>query len=181
MEARRAARWLATAAVAVALSACAVGPDYRKPTMDLPLAFKEGTNWQRAEANPQASLSSRWWLDYHDATLTDLIERSQRANQSIAQAEAAYRLALATVMADRASLFPTVGANLSGTRSGSGANAASSGSSQAGVSNLASTSLTASWEPDLWGSVRRQIESSKASAQASDAQLAGERLSIAAS
>ncbi len=181
MEARRAARWLATAAVAVALSACAVGPDYRKPTMDLPLAFKEGANWQRAEANPQASLSSRWWLDYHDATLTDLIERSQRANQSIAQAEAAYRLALATVMADRASLFPTVGANLSGTRSGSGANAASSGSSQAGVSNLASTSLTASWEPDLWGSVRRQIESSKASAQASDAQLAGERLSIAAS
>ncbi|WP_244130079.1 hypothetical protein [Burkholderia gladioli] len=56
MEARRAARWLATAAVAVALSACAVGPDYRKPTMDLPLAFKEGANWQRAEANPQASL-----------------------------------------------------------------------------------------------------------------------------
>src|SRR5260370_30111448 len=50
-----------------------------------------------------------------------------------------------------------------------------------GVSNVVSASVSASWEPDLWGPIRREIESSKESAQATDAQLAGERLSIAAS
>jgi NodT family efflux transporter outer membrane factor (OMF) lipoprotein len=178
---RRAMRRLGVAVVIAAVAGCAVGPDYRKPAVDVPASFKEGVDWQRADANPQASLSSTWWQDYRDPMLTGLIERAQQANPSIAQAEAAYRLALATVMANRASLFPTIGANLSGTRSGTGAGAVSSTSPVAGVANSATASLTASWEPDLWGSVRRQIESSKASAQASDAQLAGERLSIASS
>lgn len=178
---RRMARWLGEVAVVAAVTGCAVGPDYRKPATDVPASFKEGGAWQRADANPQASLSSTWWLDYHDPTLTELIESANQANQSIAQAEAAYRFALATVTANRASLFPTIGASFSGTRSGTGPGAVSGTSPVLGVSNSAAASLTASWEPDLWGSVRRQIESSKASAQASDAQLAGERLSIAAS
>ncbi len=50
-----------------------------------------------------------------------------------------------------------------------------------GVYNTVAASVSASWEPDLWGGIRREIESAKASAQATDAQLAGERLSIAAS
>ncbi|MDI7066542.1 TolC family protein, partial [Klebsiella pneumoniae] len=76
-------------------------------------------------------------------------------------------------------LFPTVGANLSGTRSGTGPAASTTGAGS--TANLATASVSASWEPDLWGQIRREIESAKASAQASDAQLAGERLSIAAS
>jgi NodT family efflux transporter outer membrane factor (OMF) lipoprotein len=167
---------------------CAVGPDYKKPAMDLPESFKEGVEWQRANASPQASLSSTWWLNYHDDTLTHLIEQAQNANPSIAQAEAAYRLAQAGVAANVASLFPVVGAGMSGARTGAGpgfankgASSASGGSLQPGVHSLAAADLAASWELDLWGSIRRQIESSKASAQASDAQLAGERLAIEAS
>lgn len=180
-------RCLAIAA-ALCVSACAVGPDYHKPTIQVPESFKEGTEWQRAQANPQGSLSSDWWTAYHDDKLTDLIQQSQKANQSIAASEAAYRLAQAIVQANTASLFPVVSADFSGSRTGIGPNATSSGSLGGGstaaaeghgVFNSVSASVAASWELDLWGSIRRQIEAAKGSAEASDAQLAGERLSIA--
>lgn len=166
-------------AATLCVAACAVGPDYRKPTLAIPATFKEGVDWQRAEANPQGAISSTWWLEYHDDTLSNLIDQSLKANQSIAAAEASYRLAKATIDANVASLFPTVGVDMSGSRSRTAA--ATSATGQAYTSNLVSASASASWEVDLWGSVRREIESAKASAQASDAQLAGERLSIAAS
>ncbi|NPT40642.1 efflux transporter outer membrane subunit [Paraburkholderia sp. 1N] len=184
---QRARRGACIALASLSIAGCAVGPDYSKPTVAIPATFKEGVNWQRAQADPQASLSSTWWRMYQDDTLTQLIGQSLNANQSIAAAEAAYRLAQATVDANRASLFPVVTAGLSAKRSGTGPAAASSGisnttgSTAAGVRNSVSATATASWEPDLWGEIRREIESAKASAQASDAQLAGERLSIAAS
>ncbi|MFM0206272.1 efflux transporter outer membrane subunit [Paraburkholderia sediminicola] len=182
----RARHGACVALASLCIAGCAVGPDYSKPAVAIPATFKEGVNWQRAEANPQASLSSTWWRMYQDDTLTQLIGQSLKANQSIAAAEAAYRLAQATVDANRASLFPVVTAGLSATRSGTGPAAASAGISNttgtiAGVRNSVSVTATASWEPDLWGEIRREIESAKASAQASDAQLAGERLSITAS
>jgi NodT family efflux transporter outer membrane factor (OMF) lipoprotein len=173
--------------VAASLSACAVGPDYHKPSVQIPESFKEGADWQRAQPNPAQPLSGNWWLVYRDARLTQLIGQSLQANQSIIAAEAAYRVALATVQANVASLFPIVSAQVSASRTGSGAGAAAVGTTSAaattvpGVYNTVGVSASASWEPDLWGQIRREIESAKASAQATDAQLAGERLSIAAS
>ncbi|MDB5788393.1 efflux transporter outer membrane subunit [Caballeronia mineralivorans] len=185
-------RCLALAAT-LCIGACAVGPDYHKPSVQIPESFKEGADWQRAQANPQGSLSSDWWSVYQDDKLTQLIEQSQKANQSIAAAEAAYRLALAIVQADTANLFPLVTTGLSGRRTGVGSgfspstgssitgSSATSTRATSGVSNNFSASASASWELDLWGSIRRQIEAAKGSAQATDAQLAGERLSIASS
>jgi NodT family efflux transporter outer membrane factor (OMF) lipoprotein len=171
------------AAAALLAAACAVGPDYRKPPVQIPTQFKEGVNWQRAHADPQASLSSTWWLDYHNGTLTRLIETALEANQSIAQADAAYRLAQATVAANTANLYPQINAGISVSRLGFGPRAAETSTtfSMPGVFTLGSANVGASWEPDLWGQIRREIESSKDSAQSTDAQLAGERLSIAAS
>jgi NodT family efflux transporter outer membrane factor (OMF) lipoprotein len=168
---------------ALLAAACTIGPDFRKPPVEIPTQFKEGVDWQRAQANPQASLSSNWWFDYHDATLTRLIQQALKSNQSIAQAEAAYRLAQATVAANKANLYPSINASISGTRMGLGPGAATTSSTFAmpGVYNIVSANVSASWEPDLWGQIRREIESSKESAQATDAQLAGERLSIATS
>jgi NodT family efflux transporter outer membrane factor (OMF) lipoprotein len=174
------------------LGACAVGPDYQKPAVQVPASFKQGADWQRAQANPQGSLASDWWSVYHDDKLTELIEQSQKANQSIAASEAAYRLALAIVDANTATLFPVVTAGLSASRTGVGSGfTPSAGSSVGGgtgattsgggVSNNFSALASASWEVDLWGAIRRQIEAAKGSAQASDAQLAGVRLSIASS
>jgi NodT family efflux transporter outer membrane factor (OMF) lipoprotein len=169
----------------VCIGACAVGPDYHKPGVQIPDSFKEGADWHRAQAKPQESISSTWWRVYQDDKLTQLVEQSLKANQSIVAAEAAYRVALATVQANTAGLFPTVTAGLSGSRSGTGAGATAgnsiTGAAVPGVYNTVAASVSASWEPDLWGEIRRQIESAKASAQATDAQLAGERLSIAAS
>jgi outer membrane protein TolC len=99
---------------------CALGPDYRKPTIDIPTSFKEGVDWQWANANPHASLSNTWWLDYND-TLTD--GHAQMGNQSIARVEAAYRLAQVAVPAIKASFVPTIGADDSGSPSGPGAEA----------------------------------------------------------
>lgn len=178
-------------AATLCFGACAVGPDYQKPSIQVPQSFKEGADWQRAQANPQGSLASDWWSVYHDDKLTELIEQSQKANQSIAASEAAYRLALAIVDANTATLFPVVTAGLSASRTGvgsgfspsatSGAGGGAGVSTGGGVSNNFSALASASWEVDLWGAIRRQIEAAKGSAQASDAQLAGVRLSIAAS
>ncbi|MFJ2362766.1 efflux transporter outer membrane subunit [Pseudomonas sp. NPDC087697] len=186
---RQLLRW-AVIVFGLTLGGCMVGPDYHKPAIELPTSFKEGAQWQRAQANPQGALDSQWWLSYQDPILNDLIARSARANQSIIAAEAAYRLAQAQVASSRAGLWPTVGVGLSGSRgvggggsssSSSTGTSTSSGSSSGGVVQTVSATLSASWEPDLWGLVRRGIESSQASAQASDALLAGVRLSISAS
>lgn len=168
------------AAAALCVVGCAVGPDYHKPAAQIPPSFKEGADWQQAQANPQASLSSTWWLDYHDEQLSKLVDEALQANQSIIAAQAAYRLAQATVSASMAALYPTVSASVSGTRSEGGAGAAATGIAP-GVNHSVTVSAAASWELDLWGQTRRQIESSRASAEASDAQLAGQRLSIEAS
>lgn len=172
---------LLAATICLALGGCMVGPDYQKPTMQLPMDFKEGLQWQRAVANPQGALASQWWLEYRDPLLNDLIQRSATANQSIVAAEAAYRLAMAQVSSSRAGLWPTLGVGLSGSRGTAGSSTGTSTSSTSAVANSVSATLTASWEPDLWGLVRRGIESSNAAAQSSDALLAGVRLSISAS
>lgn len=177
-------------ALGLTLSGCMVGPDYQRPAIELPMSFKEGAQWQRAAVNPQGALNSQWWLAYQDPILNDLIARSAQANPSIMAAEAAYRLAQAQVASSRAGLWPTVGVGLSGARGvGGGASGSSStsstssatGSSSVGVEQTVSATLSASWEPDLWGQVRRGIESSQATLQSSDALLAGVRLSIDAS
>jgi NodT family efflux transporter outer membrane factor (OMF) lipoprotein len=163
----------------LAVAACAVGPNYHKPSVEIPDGFKEGTDWRRAEANPSGALASTWWTTFQDDTLNQLVESSLKANQSIAAAEAAYRLAKATVDANVANLYPTIGAGLSASRASYGAGASDTGTKVIGNEFVADLSL--SWELDLWGQIRREIESAKAAAEASDAQLAGERLSIASS
>jgi NodT family efflux transporter outer membrane factor (OMF) lipoprotein len=167
-------------AMLASLHACAVGPNYHKPSAQIPESFKEGAEWQRAHANPEGALTSTWWLDYHDDQLSQLIDQALHSNQSIAAAEAAYRLAQATVSASRAALFPTISANVGATRSEAGVGAAAVTGIAPGIGNVVVADVAASWEIDLWGRIRRQLESSKAAAQASDAQRAGERLSIAA-
>jgi NodT family efflux transporter outer membrane factor (OMF) lipoprotein len=169
------------AAATLCLMSCAVGPNYHKPTTPVPDSFKEGVNWQRAQANPQGSLSSTWWLDYHDDQLSKLIDQALQADQTIIAADAAYRQAQAAVAASAAALYPTVTADASGTRAQYGAAAAAANGASPGVYHYVTASVAASWELDLWGKTRRQVESSKANAQASDAQRAGQRLSIAAS
>jgi NodT family efflux transporter outer membrane factor (OMF) lipoprotein len=160
---------LALAASAL-LSACAVGPDYVRPTLPVPDAYKEAGDWKLAEPRPAAS-GLAWWQAYGDPVLDGLEADADKANQNIRQAEATYRQAKALADADRAGLFPTLGLN-------AGADRARTNTSGVRVGNGYNVGLAASWEPDLWGSVRRQVEAGNASAQASGDDLAAARLSI---
>ncbi len=161
---------LVALAAAALLSACAVGPDYVRPTLAVPAAWKESGDWKPAEPRPAAS-GLAWWEAWGDPVLDGLMADAQQANQNIRQAEAAYRQAKAIADADRAGLFPSLGANV-------GAERARTNTSGVKTGNGFTAGLSASWEPDLWGSVRRTIESGDAGAQASADDLAAARLSI---
>lgn len=166
---------LSTVAFAVALliSGCAVGPDYARPQMDLPTAYKEQGPWKIAEPG-QIDSNQRWWEAYQDPLLNDLIGQANQANQNIRFAEAQYRQAQATAAIARASLWPTVGAQAGASRAQTNTN---------GTNRLADTynvGLNASWEADIWGRVRRSVEAGDATSEASAASLAAARLSIQA-
>lgn len=158
------------------LMACTVGPDYRRPFVVVPSTFKELKGWKQAQPDDHA-LPGKWWEIFKDPYLNRLEEQVNIANQSIAQAEAQFRQAQSLVQSATAAYFPT--ATATGTvnrfRAASGQNVAVSG-----VKYLFGAALSAAWEPDLWGSVRRQVESSEASAQASAATLQALRLSTQA-
>jgi len=155
---------------------CAAGPDYVRPAVLTPTAYREatddaGNNWKTARP---ADLSGRgeWWSCYGDGTLDALVRRIVVSNQNVLQVEAQYRQAKAMVREAQAGFFPTVSAGGSATRS------KTSSSSSAATSYAASGSV--SWEADLWGATRRSVESQKASVEASAADLAAELLSMQA-
>jgi NodT family efflux transporter outer membrane factor (OMF) lipoprotein len=162
------------------LAACAVGPDYQRPSATVPTKYKEAEGWKPAEPKDAAS-GEAWWSVYSDPTLDGLERQVAISNQTLKSSEAAYRTAQAIVGEARAGYFPTLDATGSATRSGRGAGASSSGSGsssgRASVQNSFSAAAQATWTLDIWGSIRRTVESDIASAQASAADLAAARLS----
>ena len=171
--ARRVLRPLLAVAAALALAACAVGPDYQRPAQDIGTAYAHAPEgqWIPADTPPQ-SLPADWWTLYGDSLLNDLMARMAQGNLDLAQAEAQYREAHAALDSARAGLFPTL--ELSST-----VNRAGQGISQAG--NPATTyglSASVSWEVDLWGRIRRTVEAARAGEQAGAADLDAMRLSL---
>ena len=157
---------------AALLSACAVGPDYQRPDVATSGAYKEApaadAGWFPA-APADALDRGAWWQLFGDTELNALMPQVEVSNQNVAAAVAAYAQAQALVRVQRASLFPTIGADGSATRSGGGASLV--------TANRVQASVSASWAPDLWGALRRSVESAQAGAQASEADLAAARLS----
>ena len=168
----RTLRWSSSLMLAALLSACAVGPDYERPEAPASAAFKEAPQGDAGwfPAAPADTLDrGPWWQLFGDAELDTLVAQVEVSNQNVAAAVAAYAQARALVAQQRASLFPSVGLNASAQRSGGGASLGTANNLQLGVA--------ASWEPDVWGALRRSVEGAQASAQASAADLAAARLS----
>ncbi|ESS73407.1 toluene efflux pump outer membrane protein TtgC [Methyloglobulus morosus KoM1] len=155
------------------LTACTVGPDYRRPTVITTTHFKELKGWKQAQPLDHA-IPEKWWQVFKDPYLDKLEEQVTISNQSIAQAEAQYRNSQSLVQAAIAAYFPTANGTATANRF-----RAATGQSVAvsGIRNLFAAGLSATWEPDIWGSVRRQVEASEAGAQASAATLQALRLS----
>ncbi len=165
---------------ALALSGCKVGPNYKAPAMPAPPAFSDdGHNGQWGSAKPaDAADRGAWWTVYQNSELNHLEQRCTSANQSIAAALHAYEQAHSLVRENRAALFPTVAVGVGASRERVSANRPLRTSAQSSDYWDFLVPLSISWEPDLWGGVRRQIESSAANAQASAADLANTRLSL---
>ncbi len=186
------------------VAACSVGPDYEKPTAPTATKFKELAGWKPSD--PQDEIDrGQWWAVYHDPVLDALEKRIDIDNQTLKASEAAYRQSRAVVDQARASFFPTLSADQSDQRSYEAPGALRSGgvstfstgatgttttggttvvttapskNGRGGTSfNQYSGSLSASWDLDVWGRIRRTVEGDIATAQASAADLASARLS----
>jgi len=161
------------------LASCAVGPDYIQPTAPVPLDYKELPGWKIAAPGDEADRGD-WWSIYNDPTLNSLMWEVEISNQNIASAEAAFRKSVTLVQQGRASLFPTIGLNYAPTRWGEGPAAGNTIDDSTGSTTKKETTYTldttASWDFDVWGKIRRTIESDAANAQASAADLASAKL-----
>jgi NodT family efflux transporter outer membrane factor (OMF) lipoprotein len=184
---RTVARTVGTAVLlcAAALYGCAIGPNYKRPAMEMPRHYKNA-----APATSAAAPPDRWWTLFNDPTLDRLIEEVDVSNQNLREAVAAYEAAVEVIRQDRASFLPSISVDASGERikSGTGTSvvssfgsvASSSGTGRRGGSTTSSVyqlSGTATWELDVWGQLRRTLESASETARADQAELANARLS----
>jgi NodT family efflux transporter outer membrane factor (OMF) lipoprotein len=160
--------------LALAAGGCMVGPDYVRPTAPTSATYKEADGWKVAQPG-DAAPRGNWWEVYNDPTLNDLMAQVDVNNFNIALYEARVRQATAGTRAARAALWPIVDAGAGASRNSQ--NTTIGGRNTNGAYNI---QLGASWEPDLWGGIRRNIEAAGANAQASEADLANARLSVQA-
>ena len=168
---------LLIAGALLAVAGCTVGPDYVRPQMEAPADYKEATGWKVAQ--PQdAIVRGKWWEMYGDFELNALAAQVQIANLSVAQAQAAFQQARAVAQAARAAYFPTLSVGASVTRTHSSENLGRLSPIGTFTDYLLPVDL--SWELDLWGRVRRNVESQQANAQASAADYENIQLSAQA-
>ena len=170
--------WPLLVIVVLVLGGCAVGPNYRTPAVDTPTAYKETADWEPAQPNDQ-NLGGNWWTIFQDSQLDALELQVNVSNQNLKAAEAQYEESRAVLRYYRADYYPTVTAGLSGTRTRVSSNAPPPGSSFNGItySNLV-LPVDFAYQADVWGRVRRTVESYRDQAQASAADLATVNLSL---
>ncbi len=155
--------------LATVLAGCQVGPDYIRPAIDAPEAYKESGPWQRARPADDVPTGA-WWLVFHEPMLDTLAAMVVPANQDVAAAAARFAGSRALVRAARAGAVPQVGATADARRGRAGGRAATS----------LQIAADASWELDLWGRISRGVEASEAAAEASAGDLAALSLSLQA-
>src|SRR5580704_3742092 len=163
----RFARWLSLSAGLAVAASCAVGPSYHRPKVDAAPDYKEAGDWKPSEPGDALSRGP-WWEIFGDDALNQLEVRIDISNQNVKAAAAAFDQARALVAQARAGFWPTVGVS-AGQQRGAVAGAPARTTTSAGVSG--------NWALDIWGQIRRTVESDRASAQASAAALAAARLS----
>jgi NodT family efflux transporter outer membrane factor (OMF) lipoprotein len=171
--------------LSVILTSCSAGPDYVRPSAPEPAKYKElKKGWKQAAPRDDIDRGP-WWAVFKDSRLDSYESQVEISNQTVAAAEAAYRQAQAIVKEAQAGLFPTVSLSYDVTRSGFGprafGSAGASTSSTAAIRTLSGTfstlSFNGTWNVDLWGKIRRMVESDVSAAQASNADLANAKLS----
>jgi len=166
------------------LSGCGlVGPDYERPPPATPPTpdYKETSDSMFRPAQPRDTVDrGPWWNMYGDPTLDQLTAQVDVSNQNLKASEAAYRQAVALIRQSQSALYPTIGYTGGAQQTGAGTSSGRT-ATVSGTSAQYSLGGTLTWEIDVWGNIRRQIESDSAAAQASYATLAAARLSAQSS
>jgi NodT family efflux transporter outer membrane factor (OMF) lipoprotein len=159
------------------LGGCSVGPKYSKPIAQTPPAYKENANWKPALPSDQAQ-KGNWWEIFQDSQLNALEDKINVSNQSLRAAVDRFREARDVLRETRSSLYPFVTASVSPSQIRQSQHKALFG----GISPVNYSDLTlagdVSYEVDAWGAVRRSVQSSRALAQASAADLETISLSL---
>jgi NodT family efflux transporter outer membrane factor (OMF) lipoprotein len=159
------------------LTGCTVGPKYQRPAAEVPPVYKEVGDWKPAQPNDQ-NLSGNWWEVFQDPQLNGLEAQVNVSNQNLKAAEAQYTQARALVRYERANYFPTVSVNPSATRNRISNHRPASVVANGITYNDYQIPFELSYQLDVWGRVRRTVESYREQAQASAADLAAVNLSM---
>jgi NodT family efflux transporter outer membrane factor (OMF) lipoprotein len=170
-------------AVVGLLTACAVGPNYKRPKFDAAATYKEQSGWKPSEPN-DALNRGPWWKIFDDGTLDELESKIDISNQNVKAAVAAYDQARALVDQARAGFWPTLTASAARQRGAGPTAPLASGTVTVNRTGNTQTTYSAGvsgdWTLDIWGQIRRTVEGDRASAQSSAAALAAARLSAQA-
>ena len=138
--------------LAAALSACMVGPDYRRPDIDVPVAWRLGPT-EAAEISNIA-----WWDQFDDPVLSSLVRTALANNKDLKVATANVDQAAAQLGIVRSAQFPQVDANASATRQGISQTTFVGAPIATHIFNNYAVNLSASFELDIWGRLRRATE-----------------------
>jgi len=159
----------------LSLAACTVGPDYIRPAAPVSPEFKEAKKGWKFATPRDAIDRGPWWSVYNDPLLSGLMSQVEISNQTVIASAAAYEQARAIIKEAQAGYFPTVtnGYSITGSHQGS----ASSSLGRASTNVTYNPVANATWELDVWGRIRRTVESNSAAAQVSAADLQNAKLS----
>jgi NodT family efflux transporter outer membrane factor (OMF) lipoprotein len=158
-------------------SGCTVGPKYQRPAAEVPPTYKEVGDWKPAQPNDQ-KLDGNWWEILQDSQLNALEAQVNVSNQNLKAAEAQYTQARALVRYQRADFFPAITAGASATRNKISNHRPASVVANGITYNDYQIPFELSYQIDVWGRVRRTVESYREQAQASAADLAAVNLSM---
>src|SRR5579864_3500285 len=166
------------AIAALQLTGCVVRPKYHAPVVQAPPAYKEAGDWKPAQPNDQ-NLGGSWWTIFQDPQLNALEDQVNVSNQNLKAAEAQFRQARATLRYYRADYYPTATVGPSATRERISSRRPPSTSIFDGITyNDFVLPFDVSYQADVWGRVRKNVESYREQAQASAADLATVNLSM---
>ena len=183
--------WVALLVLVVLAGGCTSGPDFKTPAKPDASGYTAEPLQVTTTASPGvqggaaqtfvmgADVGGQWWTLYRSPQLNALVEEALRANPTVAAAQASLRQAREKLFATQGTLFPQIDANASGSKnflqnSGSGT------SGTIGPYGVAAASLSVSYAPDLFGGVRRQVESQAAQAEYQRYQLEATYLTLTA-
>ena len=180
---------LIAAALGFAVSACAVGPNFKRPTppdatgygsaSQAQTAAAEGADGETQRFIAGMDIPNQWWTLFRSPNLNRLVDQALTANPNVGAAQAALRQAHELYLAQRTSFFPSVQGSFSGDRSQFPANTLTSPTvASSSTYTLYTAQLTLSYAPDIFGATRRQVEIAKAQADSSRFQLEAAYLTL---